>query len=1253
MLAKNIYVYRGDWGNDSHYVAIYAFGSSSKSDQWYYIEECDATNHIYYANIDDSYTKIILVRLKPGTTAAWGNKERQTNNITLETGDNAKNCYYITGWNEDSHTTKYYWDPNTVIYVDATNINMTYGNWGENIWFRIGHSSANSAWKVNNSSSNKVKGTKSLYQMSSGTGWLDYTKFVLANNCGDQSSGKSIDYSSSKGSGGYLISQQVEYIVSRSTTSRAYTIIPNDPSSGYSGGDGCFYYKRSEYNYKKTYRITNSSVSNGSLTLTYVDESGTTRTVGAGSYADVLPTTIVTVTATPNSNYALTNVKLTDYAGTNRDWTANGSESNQYIVRSDVTFQGIFEAKATKTFLVKDDTGWGSMSMHAWNLFTGTNTIDYPIMDAITVTTAGSGCNGTWYVVNISNEYYYCELYKTGDIAANAGDVQTKNLTGTKYLNRNAGGYTLTTSSCPLPTLYYVETYDGTNKYRSNVVKSTSDTMSFYANLQNSAYVKIKKFTSASGWSTSGDLKSAFSSAYTPSANEPGNIFVAKTNSEGTALSNIAVYNGKTYIRTDVAGGWDDYQHDADTMVFNTEYRAATNNQYSHYYMHWVITDYNIKFDLANKYNAHLSGHDEGYAADENTNEAGKLHYSSNVRFMWNRYTNTLSRAYISGSTKASDRYLVLSCSDNKIKDKDGNAFNISGLNPNEALFADDGNWVYELDAKVYPGAQIKLTSDVILESGERRTQYFKGTSSSYVTLMSGSVTEYQSVRIVYDFKTNHLVAAWVPNDAAISSTFTLNTDVMLLRKHQGEAKQIYFSGAGISLKEVQTIYGVMQFNKWVLNNKSEAAGHANLTGTDIKSASYRNLYWISFPFDVNLDEVFGFGTYGTHWIIEYYDGKGRAKNGFWSDSDPNWKFVTPAEMSSFVLKADMGYVLALDLDRLGTGSDIWNLGVENVFLYFPSTTTIGDLTRTTHTVTFEDQSDYECKINRPTADGNRTIKDSYWHCIGVPSFANNSAGVTTDGSSVITWSAENMPFLYQWNAYSHPYANTLTPVNTNAFNFKAMYAYLCQYSAGKMHWSAVTNVTPAAIVAKKTSRKDFNLQLDIWKGESKEDHALMRITDDENVTENFEFNYDLCKEYNAGKANIWTITADALPVAGNSIPYSETKTIVPVGVKIAANGEYTFTIPEGTDGVGVVLIDNISETNTNLSVTDYTVNLEAGTYNDRFSLEISPIAYIPTGIDLINGENGANGVRKVMCDGVLYIVKDGEVFDARGSRVK
>ena len=114
--------------------------------------------------------------------------------------------------------------------------------------------------------------------------------------------------------------------------------------------------------------------------------------------------------------------------------------------------------------------------------------------------------------------------------------------------------------------------------------------------------------------------------------------------------------------------------------------------------------------------------------------------------------------------------------------------------------------------------------------------------------------------------------------------------------------------------------------------------------------------------------------------------------------------------------------------------------------------------------------------------------------------------------------------------------------------------------------------------------------------------------------------------------------------------------TVVPVGVKVVANGEYTFSMPEGTNGENVVLIDNAYGTRTNLGLTDYTVTLTSGTYDGRFALEFGPIQDAPT--DIQEMENGEwrmenDGVRKVFVGGQLYIIRDGKVFDATGHRVE
>ena len=166
-------------------------------------------------------------------------------------------------------------------------------------------------------------------------------------------------------------------------------------------------------------------------------------------------------------------------------------------------------------------------------------------------------------------------------------------------------------------------------------------------------------------------------------------------------------------------------------------------------------------------------------------------------------------------------------------------------------------------------------------------------------------------------------------------------------------------------------------------------------------------------------------------------------------------------------------------------------------------------------------------------------------------------------------------------------------------------------------------------------------------------DQTFVRLSNDEEVSAGFAFGEDMSKEFNKNRANIYTFIGNE-QAAGNTLPMSEQTTVVPVGVKIASNGDYTFAIPEGTNGVGVTLIDNETGVRTSLSALDYTINLNAGTYDNRFVLEISPIQHTPTDIEAISDEGlEINGARKVLIDGMLYIVKDGKVFDARGNRVQ
>ena len=151
-----------------------------------------------------------------------------------------------------------------------------------------------------------------------------------------------------------------------------------------------------------------------------------------------------------------------------------------------------------------------------------------------------------------------------------------------------------------------------------------------------------------------------------------------------------------------------------------------------------------------------------------------------------------------------------------------------------------------------------------------------------------------------------------------------------------------------------------------------------------------------------------------------------------------------------------------------------------------------------------------------------------------------------------------------------------------------------------------------------------------------------------EGATDGYDLNLDLSKLLSTSGNNLYTI-AGYYKMAGNCLP--DTVTYVPVGVQLATSGEYTFSMPDGTNGTGTVLVDNTAGTRTNLALTDYTVNLEKGTYDNRFALELSQSPQTPTSIETPEQKN--NGMCKKLIDGILYIVRDGKVYDAQGIKIK
>lgn len=734
------------------------------------------------------------------------------------------------------------------------------------------------------------------------------------------------------------------------------------------------------------------------------------------------------------------------------------------------------------------------------------------------------------------------------------------------------------------------------------------------------------------------------------------NFNLSMNGSGALSVASAVYYSGNYYIRTDAANSkWDNYRTDPDHRMTYSEY-SITHGGYTHYYTHWIDKDEtgrkNVKFVIANDYSPNISDTLARESASGTwaniasfMEEGGDLKRSANVRFMWNIKTNAISRAYIDGAQEDGSEFLTIQSSDSKIKNAAGDA------TLTQVTFSDNGNWMYEANIKAQPTAQIKLlskwgTSNII-------TQYFRGGAESTETLIGGSGENWYDIRLIYDFKTNRMIAGLIPS-GNIEDPMAINADVMFVREHHGDIAQLTFTDDG-AITDIKTAFGVLQFNKWTINNKSTEGGHSPLS--PLLSRYERDLFYVSFPFKVAMEDVFGFGTYGQHWIIEEYDGASRAANGYWLESDPNWKFIFNRKNRFF--EPGIGYIIALDLDEMGESADIW-ANTDRVELYFPSYGTMDNITSSTATY---DIPAHLCTINRtvdasgnPTglpADYDRRVKDSHWNVLGVPTYVNPDAPnfANTAWTTEATETSIGPNFLYAWNMTD----NSVSPVSASGYTYHAMHAYLVQY-CGDVKWTSSVSVEPSSIVARRTSAErpqsvEFRLQMQ--QNDVTVDQTFVKLSDDEHVTTGFEFNYDLSKEFNKNRSNIYTFIGTE-QVAGNVLPMSEQTTVVPVGVIAKTTGDYTFAIPEGTEGIGVTLIDNETGIRTSLSALTYTVNLEAGTYNERFVLEISPISQVLTDIDNVQSDDvQGTKAHKIMIDGLLYIVKDGVMYDARGARVE
>lgn len=176
--------------------------------------------------------------------------------------------------------------------------------------------------------------------------------------------------------------------------------------------------------------------------------------------------------------------------------------------------------------------------------------------------------------------------------------------------------------------------------------------------------------------------------------------------------------------------------------------------------------------------------------------------------------------------------------------------------------------------------------------------------------------------------------------------------------------------------------------------------------------------------------------------------------------------------------------------------------------------------------------------------------------------------------------------------------------------------------------------------------------------GNGQKDKTSLRLRPD--FTEEYKFNLDLLKftVFNTARPQIYFKTPNeqlAFRAVSDSLAAN---TWLPVGVYCRDAGEYTFSLHDRyvwDEVEAVYLRDNVTGVETNLLIGNYTITTTGQIYtNTRFAVKVllrrKQVVETPT---MIDHTEDPNAPRKFFRDGLLYILRDGKVYDMTGKPVE
>ena len=433
-----------------------------------------------------------------------------------------------------------------------------------------------------------------------------------------------------------------------------------------------------------------------------------------------------------------------------------------------------------------------------------------------------------------------------------------------------------------------------------------------------------------------------------------------------------------------------------------------------------------------------------------------------------------------------------------------------------------------------------------------------------------------------------------------------------------------------------------------------------NLYMDIFKSEDGKHYYPFAVPFAVAVNDVkyvdptlAAAAVYNKHYVIKRYNGANRAENG---TGDGNWE-VVPA---GSILKPGEGYIITAVAVGGKAQLVVPMKNVTNSWLALGEQATVSDSTKNVIKVT--------AHTGTATAGGGANNRHKGWNMVGVPFMSCYTSGtdmysdvgsadlmsgrmeLSGDVSDPYAWETSDVVYV---SVPTHDFSEYIQTDITTAQLVPGWSFFIQVGTTGNLTFlttkQAESSSTPLYAPQREIS-PIVKTGIVLTSGE-KSDKTTLLISD--KYSSDYEVGADLEKMFGNGFTLAAYSITNGTMLAFNAMSTEDAKQLIPIGVRLPADGEYTFALNSryaDADIERLDLIDYETGTVTNLLMSDYTFTATSCQNDERFALNVVTMQKVATGHDQL--QTDVDGARKIIMDDKLFIIRDGLLYDATGKRV-